>query len=166
MKKPTVTIEEMENTPIIYLRFKGAYEDFAVAGGGLFNQLFQFAQGQNLLVPGHTKVLTMYNDNPYITIKKNLRTTVAITIPQGVSLEENDEICLSEIGGKFAVGHFEINPKKYVEEFTEAWRYIYKDWLFQSKETPRDANPFEVYVTGPVQNDKDPVLVDIYIPIE
>ncbi len=147
---------------IIYVRFRGTYVDFRKNSTKLFKQLLTFAEKNNLIIPEVTKVLTIYNDNPFITDSKNLRTSVAMTIPSNANVEEDGEICISAISGKFGVGHFELSRR----EYGEAWNYMYQEWLFKENQKPRDAIPFELYVTEPPKNARDKSFTDIYIPID
>lgn len=157
----TITTEEWKEQRIIYIRFRGSYTEFRKQSKILFKELFAFATENNLIIPDETKVLTMYNDNPFITDEKNLRTSVAMTIPDNVEIIESGTICVSSITGKFGVGHFEL----FANQYGEAWQYMYKEWLFKGKAEPRDAIPFELYVTEPPKNMKDKSFTDIYMPI-
>ena len=161
MEKPNITIENID-IRVIYVRFKGSYVDFRKNSRKLFNQLFKFAKERDLIIENVTKVLTIYQDNPFITDEKNLRTSVAMTIPKDVEINEIEEINVMTINGKYGVGHFEISAK----EYGEAWNYMYNQWLFKEKVKPRDTFPFELYVTEPPKNMKDKSFTDIYIPIE
>ena len=162
MNIPTVSIENIEEMKVIYVRFRGTYAEFRKQSRKMFNILFAFAKQHNLIVESVTKVLTIYHDNPFITDASNLRTSVAMTIPRDAVVEENDDISVMNISGKFGVGHFEISPR----EYDEAWQYMYQKWLFAENTEPRDAAPFELYVTEPPKNFKDKSFTDIYIPIE
>ena len=157
----SVSIEELENQKIIYIRFRGSYVEFRKNSRKMFKELFEFATKNNLIDSDKTKVLTMYNDNPFITNEDNLRTSVAMTIPNDSKVAESGNVCESTISGKFAVGHFEMSGK----EYGDAWQYMYQEWLFKGKADPRDAIPFEMYITEPPKNLKDKSLTDIYIPI-
>ena len=161
MNIPTVSIENIEEMKVIYVRFRGTYAEFRKQSRKMFNTLFSFAGQHNLVMEGVTKVLTIYHDNPFITDASNLRTSVAMTIPSDAVIEENDDISVMNISGKFGVGHFEISPG----EYDEAWQYMYQKWLFAENIEPRDAAPFELYVTEPPKNFKDKSFTDIYIPI-
>lgn len=148
---------------IIYIRFKGEYRTFRKESRGMFNELFSFAKKNNLIVEGETKVLTIYHDNPYITDEKNLKTSVAMTIPTYANLKEEGRICEMNFSGKYAVLSFNIK----LNEYGYAWKYAYTDWLFKSENIKaRDDFPFELYVTEPPRNFKERSLTDIYIPIE
>lgn len=162
MLEPTaITIEELNNQKIIYIRFRGSYAGFRKQSRQLFNELVDFATEQKLIVPDETKVLTIYDDNPFITDEKNLRTSVAMTIPADANVTEDGNVCESSISGKFGVGHFELSAAQY----GEAWRYMYREWLFKDKAKPRDAVPFELYITEPPKNREVKSLTDIYIPV-
>ncbi len=163
MVKPiSITTEELIDQDIIYIRFRGSYGEFRKNSRKMFNELFDFATRNQLIDPELTKVLTIYDDNPYITTGKQLRTSVAMTIPSNREVIESGNVCLSSISGKFSVGHFDISAK----EYGAAWQYMYQEWLFKGNAKGRDAVPFELYVTEPPRNSKDKSLTDIYIPIE
>ncbi|MEG2938002.1 MAG: GyrI-like domain-containing protein [Vagococcus sp.] len=127
----------------------------------LFKELFKFGTKNELINPDVTKVLTMYNDNPFITKDENLRTSIAMTVPNDVEIVESGNVCVSSISGKFGVGHFNISAK----EYEQAWHYMYQKWLFKDESQIRDAVPFELYMTEPAKNMTDKSLTDIYIPI-
>ncbi|TLG71546.1 AraC family transcriptional regulator [Culicoidibacter larvae] len=162
MLKPTITIENIEAMRVIYVRFRGSYNEFRKNSRKLFEQLFSFAEANQLIIPDVSKVLTIYHDNPFITDAKNLRTSVAMTIPLNAAVTETDEISSMVISGNFGVGHFELN----LGEYGDAWNYMYQDWLFSGENKARDAFPFELYVSEPPKNFKAKSLTDIYIPIE
>lgn len=157
----SITTENLEDLKIIYIRFRGSYAAFRKLSRKLFNELFEFATKNDLIVENETKVLTIYDDNPFIADDKNLRTSVAMTIPNDRTVQETGNICLSSISGKFGVGHFELSAK----EYGDAWNYMYQEWLFRDDQKARDAVPFEVYITEPPKNFRDKSLTDIYIPI-
>lgn len=163
METPTITIEEMD-CDLLYIRFRGSYTAFRKASRSLLKELFQFAEEQQLIDPDQTKIMTIYDDNPFITEDKHLRTSVAMTIPTDTAVQESGQICRTSLTGTFAVAHFELSAK----EYGDAWHYIYHDWLFKEANaiTPRDAAPFELYVTEPPKNAKDKSFTDFYIPIE
>lgn len=161
MEVPTITLEDIDKR-VIYVRFKGSYVAFRKNSRKLFNQLFAYASTNNLIIEGETKVLTIYHDNPFITDNNNLRTSVALTLPKNVSINETDEINIMRISGRFGIGHFEITAK----EYESAWQYMYKEWLFKSAEKARDGVPFELYVTEPPKRLNEKSFTDIYIPIK
>lgn len=157
----TITTEHLVAQKIIYIRFRGSQLAFRKNSRKLFNELFQFATANHLVVPDYTKVLTIYDDNPYITNAQNLRTSVAMTIPNKIKVVESGNICEARLSGKFGVGHFELAAK----EYEAAWQYMYQEWLFKQEGKARDAVPFELYVTEPPRNSQAKSFTDIYIPI-
>lgn len=162
MKKPEFTIISTK-MKVIYIRFKGTYDEYGKASKEMFQELFMFACRHNLMVEGETKFLTMYHDNPFITNEKNLRTSIAMTIPHDADVIEEGRICTMEFSGKYAVLHYELT----LAEYGEAWKYAYQEWTPENiKEKPRDDFPFELYVTEIPRNFEDTSLTDIYIPIE
>jgi len=162
MEKPDIEIKSIDDMKVVYIRFKGTYVEFRKNSRKLFNKLFDYVNSKELIIPNVTKVLTMYNDNPFITEAKNLRTSFAMTVPNTITDTDSDEISVTSISGKFIVGHFNISPK----EYEEAWQYMYHEYLFKSNEKPRDAIPFELYVTEPPKTMSGKSFTDIYIPIE
>lgn len=162
MIEPTsITTINLDNQKIIYIRFRGSYLKFRKNSRKLFKELFEFGTKNELINPDVTKVLTIYNDNPFITKDENLRTSIAMTVPNDVEIVESGNVCVSSISGKFGVGHFNISAK----EYEQAWHYMYQEWLFKDESQIRDAVPFELYVTEPAKNMTDKSLTDIYIPI-
>jgi len=161
MEKPVISIEYF-TAKVIYVRYKGSYLEFRKNSRRMFNQLFSFATANDLIIPEKTKVMTIYHDNPFITDAKNLRTSVAMTIPNDAVINEAEKINALHITGKFGVGHFEISAL----EYEAAWRYMYHEWLLNGSEKPRDSFPFEIYVTEPPKKLKEKSFTDIYIPIE
>jgi DNA gyrase inhibitor len=83
MKEPKIRIENIEDMKVIYIRFRGTYVEFRKKSRSMFNKLFEFAKKNDLVIPDVTKVITIYHDNPFITDEKNLRTSVAMTVPSG-----------------------------------------------------------------------------------
>lgn len=162
MKEPTISIHDLQSMRVIYIRFRGTYVGFRRNSRKLFNQIFDFARKNNLVIPDVTKVLTIYHDNPFITDQKNLRTSVAMTVPDDIYIEETDDICVMTISGKFGVGSFDIKPS----EYGDAWNYMYHEWLFKSRYTSRDSFPFELYVTEPPKSSTETSITEIYIPID
>jgi len=162
MNKPNITIEKITNMQILYIRFRGTYIEFRKNSRKLFGTLFTYAEEKSMIIPNVTKVLTLYHDNPYITEAKNLRTSVAMTVNTDIVPQASEPIGVIAISGRFAIGHFEISP----DEYHLAWQYMYNEWLFKGTQSPRDAVPFELYVTEPPRSFKQKSKTDIYIPIE
>lgn len=160
MEKPIIRIEEV-NLKVIYMRHRGSYAEFRKKSRSMFNELFDFASKGNLINSELTKVLTIYDDNPFITQSNHLRTSVAMTIPLDSKIVELGEITEASIEGRFAIAEFNINAK----EYGDAWKYMYETYAKENDVELRDAVPFEMYLEEPPRNMKDRSLVHIYIPI-
>ncbi len=163
MKVEAKSVEKVEvDMQVVYLRHTGSYEEFAKVVPVMMKKLYDFAISKNLLQFEDQKVLTIYHDNPEITSDSQLRTSVCISIPKGLKIETTEEIGVMDISGNYGVGHFEVLEN----EYQAAWQYMYGEWLPNSNYQPRDALPFEVYVSNPHENVGSKQLLDIYLPIE
>lgn len=110
---------------VIYIRYTGTYPGLAAAMPGMMERLYGFAMSNNLLEPGKTKILSAYHDNPEMTDETQLRTSLCMTIPNGVTVAESSGIGNMKITGKYAVGHFELMQN----EYAAAWKYMFGEWL-------------------------------------
>jgi len=159
----TISIEEIEKQQIAYVRHTGTYENLAKEYGRLINVLFARAGKQNLIREGKNRVLAIYHDNPEFTDAVKFRTSLCLTLPEGVCGHEDEMMGISVIeGGKYAVGHFMVTA----EEFPYAWNYMYREWLTCSGYVPRNSSPFEVYLNNPSEDEERCMKVDLYLPIE
>jgi len=160
MEKPTITKENID-MKVIYIRFRGTYLEFRKNALKMHKELVTFAEKNNLIIPNITKIITIYHDNPFITKKTDLRTSMALTVLLDSKYEETGNICTMNISGKYIIYHYNLSRR----EYDEAWKTTYQE-LFKNNEKLRDAFPFEMYITEPSRNNKDKSLTDIYIPIE
>ncbi|MCD2346806.1 AraC family transcriptional regulator [Clostridium guangxiense] len=148
---------------VAYVRYMGSYKSLAVNFSKLLEKLYKYADKQNLIEAGRTKFLAIYHDNPEFTEADKLTTSLCIIIPDNVLVAENSGIGSMIIpSGKYVVGHFNI----FENEFSDAWDFMYSEWLTNSGFKPHDSFPFEVYLNDPNTNSEHKILVDIYLPIE
>lgn len=147
---------------VIYIRYTGTYQGLAAAMPGMMERLYGFAMSNNLLEPGKTKILSAYHDNPELTDETQLRTSLCMTIQNGVTVAESSGIGSMKITGKYAVGHFELMQN----EYAAAWKYMFGEWLPSSGQKPRDTFPFEAYESDPATSPGGKQLIDIYLPVE
>lgn len=147
---------------VIYVRHTGRYQELAAVIPGMIQKLFGFAMGNQLLEAGGTKILSVYHDNPDLTDDALLRTSLCITINKTAKVEPAGDIGVMDIGGQYAVGHFELP----IGEYAAAWQHMYGEWLPNSGYQPRDAFPFEVYLSDPSQNPGGNQLLDVCVPVE
>jgi len=105
--------------------------------------------------------MAIYHDDPNITPEEKLRSDVCITVPD--ETPATGEINITDIpAGKYAVAKFEIK----VEEFSEAWTSVYRDWLPNSGYVPDDRPCYEMYLNNPDEHPEKKYIVDICIPVK
>lgn len=158
-----ITIEHLEEKEIVYVRHTGTYKTLAQEYVNLTQTLFMHADQQNLLIEGQNWVLAIYHDNPEFGEESQFRTSICLTVPDGKQVHEDDVLGRMKLeGGLYAVGRFQIQQ----EQYSDAWNYMYQEWLTCSGYVPRNSYPFEVYRNNP-SVDMNPIhVVDIYVPIE
>ncbi len=158
-----ITIENLEEKQAAYVRHIGTYETLAKEYANLIQILLTYAEKQNLLVDGQNWWLAMYHDNPEFGEERQFRTSLCLTVPEDIRVQEEGMIGTMKLeGGLYAVGHFQIQQ----EQYGDAWNYMYQEWITGSGYVPRDYNPFEVYRNDPYANESHIHEVDIYVPIE
>jgi len=156
-----IDLINLEELKLVYVRHTGTYETLAKEYARLLQRLFMQAEKQYLLEEGQNKVLAIYHDNPEFSDKNQFRTSLCLTIPNHLKPSEREGLeIMNLVGGLYAVGHFEIMP----DQYSDAWNYIYQEWITGSGYIPRDSYPFEMYMNAPGPGDKH--IVDIYVPIE
>ena len=57
MREPNITIENLQNMKLIYIRFRGTYIEFKKQSKKMFETLFKFAKTHNLIIENETKVI-------------------------------------------------------------------------------------------------------------
>lgn len=158
-----ITIENMEEKQVAYVRHTGTYETLAKEYVYLMQMLFAHAKKQHLLVDGQNWVLAIYHDNPEFGEASQFRTSLCLTVPEDIRVQEDGILGTMKVeGGLYAVGHFQIQK----EQYSDAWNYMYQEWITGSGYVPRNYYPFEVYRNVPYANGSPIHEVDIYVPIE
>ena len=158
-----ITIANMEEKQVAYVRHTGTYETLAKEYAYLVQTLFVQAKTQHLLVEGQNWVLAIYHDNPEFGEESQFRTSLCLTVPEDIPVQEDGVLGRMKLeGGLYAVGHFKIQQ----EQFSDAWNYMYQEWLMGSGYIPRNSYPFEVYLNDPDDDESHIIEVDIYVPIE
>lgn len=158
-----ITIANLEEKQVAYVRHTGTYETLAKEYANLMQTLIAYAKKQNLFVDGQNWVLAMYHDNPEFGEKSQFRTSLCLTVPEDIRVQEDGILGRMKVeGGLYAVGHFQIQQ----EQYSHAWNYMYQEWLTGSGYVPRNSYPFEVYRNDPYANESHIHEVDIYVPIE
>jgi len=161
--KVQITITSMEEKQVAYVRHTGTYETLAKEYANLMQILFSLAEKQHLLVENQNWPLAIYHDNPEFTEASQFRTSLCLTVPNEIQIFEDGILGKMKLDcGLYAVGHFQIQQ----EEYSDAWNYMYQEWLTGSGYVPRNSYPFEVYRNNPHMSESHLHEVDIYVPIE
>lgn len=158
-----IHMENMEEKKVVYVRHTGTYETLAKEYPGMIEILFHHAERQHLLVKGLNWLLAMYHDNPEFGEESQFRTSLCLTVPEQMEIRKDGVLGqMSLNGGLYAVGHFRILSNQY----SDAWNYMYQEWITGSGYVPRNDRPFEVYRNNPNTSEGQISEVDIYVPIE
>ncbi|AKA69227.1 AraC family transcriptional regulator [Clostridium scatologenes] len=161
--KGKITIVNLEEKQVAYVRHTGTYETLAKEYANLMQTLFDYANKQHLLVDGQNWVIAMYHDNPEFGEESQFRTSLCLTVPEGIRIQEDGILGTMKLeGGLYAVGHFQIQQ----EQYGDAWNYMYQEWIMGSGYVPRNSYPFEVYRNDAHVSGSHIHEVDIYVPIE
>ena len=152
-------IEIREYNPfwVAYCRHVGKFEEIATA----YDKLFRWAGPRGLVNHPDTKVLTLYHDDPNLTIMENLYQSACISIDESIKTEGEIGKMLIP-GGKYACGYFEIDAG----HFTEAWAAMYAGWLPESGYECDDRLPFELYKQADEDSKKGVFKFDICVPVK
>lgn len=151
-----VEIKNMPEINVAYVRHLGNYSEV----GNAFDKLMLWAGPRGLLDKPEAKMLAVYHDDPGITEESKLRTSVCITIPDGMKTE-GEVGALKVAGGRYACGRFEITD----EEFEDAWNAMMGEWLPESGYVCEDNPPFEIYHNNYEEHPERKHIVDICIPV-
>ena len=156
-----VEVKELPDMTVAYVRHIGPYKGNSDLFDRMFTKLFKWAGARDLLNFPETKTIAVYHDNPEVTDDSKLRTSMCISVAP--ETEVDGEVGKMKIdGGKYALGHFELD----VDEYEDAWKMIYGDWLPQSGYQPDDKPCFEMYLNDPKEHPENKCIVDICIPVK
>lgn len=155
-----VEVKDIREMPVIYIRNIGMFKGEPELFKKLLGRLFRWA-GARRLIEIDTKILSLYHDSPDITDEDRFRTSICMTVP-GDTAEDGEIGKMTIPGGRYAVGHFELD----VHQFKEAWDLIYGGWLPGSGYQPDDRPCFEIYLNNPEEHPDKKSIVDIYVPVK
>ena len=156
-----VEVKELPDMTVAYVRHIGPYKGNSDLFDRMFTKLFKWAGARDLLNFPETKTIAVYHDNPEVTDDSKLRTSMCISVAP--ETEVDGEVGKMKIdGGKYALGHFELA----VDEYEDAWKMIYGNWLPQSGYQPDDKPCFEMYLNDPQEHPENKCIVDICIPVK
>ena len=154
-----VEVKEIEPKNVAYIRYVGPYAGDEALFEKLYGRLCKWAGPRNL-ISGDAQFISIYHDNPEITDEDKLRVSICLTVPENTTGDGEINI-MSIPGGKYAIGHFEIDSS----EYGEAWNFLCGEWLSSSGYEPDDRPCFEMMINDPKDHPKKKHIVDIYEPI-
>ncbi len=155
-----IEVQDVPAQPVAYVRHIGPYQGNSALFGELFGKLMKWAGPRGLLRFPETKMISVYHDDPETTDEQKLRLEVCITVPEDTPVE--GEIGKMTIpGGQVAVARFEISD----EEYAQAWKIVFGDWLPESGYVPDDRPCYEVYHNDPKTHPEHKHIVDICVPV-
>lgn len=152
-----VQVKELPKMHVVYCRHVGSYSDV----GKTFEKLMKWAGPRGLIQFPKTQMLAVYHDDPQITEESKLRSSVCITVPEDTKIDgEIGKMTVS--GGKYAVAHFEIT----VDQFSEAWDSVMRDWMPESGYQSDDRLCYELYYNNPKEHPEGKFIIDICVPVK
>lgn len=157
---PVVEVKELPEMTLAYVRYTGPYKGDTELFDRLYERLYRFAGPRGLVNP-QAQSITVYHDSPEITAENQLRVSVGITVPPDTEVSgEVGKMTLP--GGKYALARFELDK----DGFSEAWGWVYGEWLPNSGYTADDRLGFEWYHNTPEDNAAGRFILDICIPVK
>ncbi len=162
VKRSDVTIEvyEREEITIAYLRHIGPFKGKVEVWKKLFNKVTTWAGARGLMSCPETQYFTVFRDNLMITEFDKFKADACISVPVGTKAE--GEIGVTTIpAGKYAVAQFDIAG----DEYEQAWKLMFGEWLPQSGFQPDDRPCFERYMNDPQSHPQKRHYVEISIPV-
>jgi AraC family transcriptional regulator len=159
-KNVSVEVKEIQQETVAYVRHTGPYAGNEALFGKLYGQLCQWAGPRDLILDD-AKFISIYHDNPEITDEEKLRISICLVVTEG-TVGDGDINIMTIPGGKYAIGHFEID----VAEYGDAWSFLCGEWLSSSGYEPDDRPCFEMMMNEPRNHPAGKHIVDIYEPVK
>jgi AraC family transcriptional regulator len=151
-----VTVKDMPEMDVIYCRHTGAFNQINEAYG----KLMKWAGPRGLLNHPEARTLTVYHDDPTVTEIGKVRQSACLIVNSNVKVE--GEIGKMTVpGGKYAVGHFEIN----VTQFEQAWNTVCL-WFTESGYEPGPGYPYELYYNNHEDHPEKKFILDVCVPVK
>lgn len=153
-----IEIKYIPKTTVVYLRNIGPFKENTDVFKIMFNKLFQWAGARGLLNHRDFHAAIVHHDDIHVVNKNKLRTSVCLTIPDHIKV--NEEVGKMVIApGKYVVAKFALQST----EFIKAWDWLIGNWFPNSGYQPGDGACFELYTDEP-QNDI--YTVELCVPVK
>ena len=154
----SVEVKELPKMNVAYIRHIGPYKGDEKLFENLWNKLFTWAGPRGLIGGPDFKSLTIYHDDPGVTVEEKLRMSVCITVPDNTKVD--GEIGKMEVeGGKYVMARFVVTG----EQFQQAWDWVFGEWFPSSGYQPDDKPCFEMCINEPRDGKH---TVDICVPVK
>lgn len=153
-----ISIQHIETTTLAYNRSLGPYQGNTALYQKHRNELFAWANTQNLIQRDDFNYLVLYHDNPNVALNDNQKMSLCVTVPSETEVE--GIIGKMELqAGSYLVCQCELSPA----DFPKVWEWIYGQWFPNNPYVPADAPYFERYPEPPQGT---AFKVDFCIPVQ
>ena len=151
-----ITIKEFPELKLASISHIGEFDK----AGNMFQRLIEWGHQKKVLNTTNFKAITIYHDNPNVTLASKLRFSTCVTISKNINVDgEIRQIGLKK--GIYAVGHFEITTV----EISKAWKSMCY-WVIENDYEFRDGDYIEVYHNDHKTHPEQKFILDICIPLE
>ncbi|WP_448203627.1 AraC family transcriptional regulator [Azospirillum sp. sgz302134] len=151
-----VTIQDLPPLRVVAMDHCGPY----IAIGTTFEKLYAWAAARGLLGP-ETRAFAVYYDDPESVPADKLRSKAALDL--GREAPEDAAVHPLDIaGGRHAV----LVHKGPYAELERAYRWLYRDWLPTSGQTPAHRPAVEQYLNNSRNLPPEEWLTEIRLPLE
>jgi len=151
-------ISNEKERKVVYVQSTGKYGDKGT--GESWDKIASFVKNKRLFGM-RTEFIGISHDDPDITTPEKCRYDACITVTKNI--EPEGEVGVKSIeGGKYAI----FRLKGPYEKLSDAYRYIYLDWLPRSTIKTRNIPSFEKYLNNPGNTKPEKLLTEIYVPVE
>lgn len=163
--KCKVDVVDVEEMTVIYLRHVGTYLELGKVFHNMIGRLVTWASSHGLIGEEGPKLIAVYHDNPEITEDEKRRTSICLVVPKDTKVD-GDIGKMTINAGKYAIGHFEIDDNAAAQQHSNAWQYLFSEWLPESGFQPDDGPNFEMYLNDPNTHPERKHFLDIYLPVK
>jgi len=152
-------IRNLNQLKVLYIEVGNAYQN-KDKYRSRWNKLFHYA-AQYGLNNRENRFISVSLDDPLITPLKQCRFYLGVIVSQDIKPEE--KLSIVDIPkGKYAV----FRHKGSYASLNKLYRYIYENWLPDSKYYAKNTLSFEMYMNSPRTTKLSDLETDVYIPVE